>query len=66
VDAQGSTTLVQTNRVIPGTSSGRTYKAFWYVPSVKKWVKAVEEYYSSNGIRSSRITSELVSFQNGN
>jgi hypothetical protein len=66
VDAQGPTTLVQTNRVIPGTSSGRTYKAFWYVPSVKKWVKAVEEYYSSNGIRSWRITSELVSFQNGN
>ncbi|WP_254058621.1 hypothetical protein [Dyella sp. S184] len=57
----GSAALVQTNRVTPHTVSGRTYRAFWYVPSVKRLVKSVEESYSSNGIRSERFTYELVS-----
>jgi hypothetical protein len=60
VDEQGSTSLVQTNRAIPGPVSGRIYKAFWYVPSVKRWVKSVEESYSANGTRSQRLTMELV------
>jgi len=59
--ASGSAMLVQNNRVTPHTTSGRTYKAFWYVPGVKRFVKSVEEYYSSNGIRSERLTNELVS-----
>jgi hypothetical protein len=57
----GSAMLVQNNRVKPRTTSGRTYKAFWYVPGVKRFVKSVEEYYSSSGIRSERLTNELVS-----
>jgi hypothetical protein len=63
VDAQGSTTVVQTNKTTPTTTSGRTYKAFWYVPEVKRWVKSVEEYYSSGGVRNERFTEELVSFK---
>jgi len=42
---------------------GRMYKAFWYVPSVRRWVKSVEEYYASGGERSERNTSELDSYQ---
>jgi hypothetical protein len=60
VDGQGSTAVVQTNRAITGPVSGRLYKAFWYVPSVKRWVKSVEEYYSANGTRNQRFTTELV------
>jgi hypothetical protein len=63
VDAQGSTTVVQTARTLPTTAAGRTYMALWYVPAAKKWVKSVEEYYDSNDVRSQRFTSELISFQ---
>ena len=56
-----SAMLLQSNRVTPHTVSGRSYAAFWYVPSVKRFVKSVEEYYSSKGIRSERYTNELVS-----
>jgi len=56
-----SAVLMQSNHVTPHTASGRTYAAFWYVPSVKRFVKSIEEYYSSKGIRSERYTNELVS-----
>ncbi|HET6306035.1 MAG TPA: hypothetical protein VFG12_02540 [Rhodopila sp.] len=62
VDAQGSTTVVRTARTLPTTAAGRSYMAFWYVPAAKKWVKSVEEYYDSNGVRNQRFTSELISF----
>ena len=62
VDAQGSTTVVQTNRTAPSTATGRTYKAFWYVPAVKRWVKDVEEYYGANGTRTSSYRDELQSY----
>ena len=45
------------------TVAGRTYKAFWYVPEVRRWVKSVEEYYGSGGVRNERYTDELESFQ---
>jgi hypothetical protein len=44
------------------TASGRTYKAFWYVPEVRRWVKSVEEYYASSGVRNEKYTGELESF----
>jgi hypothetical protein len=56
-----SAVLLQSNRVTTHTVSGRTYEAFWYVPSIKRFVKSVEEYYNSKGIRSERYTNELVS-----
>lgn len=43
--------------------TGRTYKAFWYVPEIGRWVKSVEEYYGSNGVRNERYTNELESFK---
>lgn len=42
---------------------GRTYKAYWYVPTVRRWVKSVEEIYSAGGDRSERYTAELTSYQ---
>ena len=66
VTSNGSTTMVtqvQHNGAEP--SSGRTYKAIWYVPEVKRWVKSVEEYYGSNGVRSERYTEELTAFKPG-
>lgn len=65
LDQQGGTTVVQTRRTMASTASGRTYKAFWYVPAVKRWVKSVEEYYSSTGQRNERYTEELESYKPG-
>ncbi len=63
VDAQGTTAVIRTSRALPAEVSGRTYKAFWYVPAVKRWVKSVEEYYDTDGVRTSSYTSELLSFK---
>lgn len=65
LDVQGATTVMQTNRRGAAPISGRTYKAFWYVPEVKRWVKSVEEYYSANGQRNQRFTEELESYKVG-
>ena len=46
--------------------SGRTYRAFWYVPELKRWAKAVEEYYGANGVLMERTSSELESFKLAN
>ena len=62
-DAQGTTMVMQSARIVPATVSGRTYKAFWYVPGVKRWVKSVEEYYDSNGTRNERFMDELESYK---
>ncbi len=63
VDAQGAASVAETHRITAGIVSGRTFKAFWYVPSVKKWVKSVEEYYDANGIRNERYMDELTSYK---
>jgi hypothetical protein len=60
----GQTTLVtQARRVAPGATAGNTYKAFWYAPEVGRWVKSVEEYYGSNGVRNQRFTSALEAYK---
>jgi hypothetical protein len=66
LDAQGATTVTQSARTGERTATGRTYKAFWYVPAVKRLVKSVEEYYDNNGVRNERYTNELVSFSVAN
>lgn len=64
VNNQGGTTIVsQTQRIGQQPVTGRLYKAFWYVPQAGRWVKSVEEYYGSNGVRSQRYTIELESFK---
>jgi hypothetical protein len=61
---QGQTTMAtQVRSTAERTVSGRLYKAFWYAPEVKRWVKAVEEYYSSGGERNERYTLELESYK---
>ncbi|HLW23456.1 MAG TPA: hypothetical protein VKT22_03725 [Steroidobacteraceae bacterium] len=60
-DSTSMVTQAQRTRSEPVT--GRTYKAFWYSPEVKRWVKAVEEYYSAGGVRNERYTQELESYK---
>lgn len=62
-NAGGITMSTQTHKTTPHEASGRLYRAFWYVPDVKRWVKAVEENYSSGGVRNERFTDELESFK---
>lgn len=66
VDAQGTTTLMQTRRITPRVATGRLYKAFWYVPAAKRWVKSLEEYYDSNGVRNEMYMDELESYKVSN
>lgn len=61
----GATAVTSVQNVTERNTSGRLYKAFWYVPEVKRWVKSIEEYYSSDGVRSERFTQELESFKPG-
>lgn len=61
----GTTVVMQTRRATPVVATGRIYKAFWYVPEIGRWVKSVEEYYNSNGVRTQRFSSELESFKHG-
>ncbi len=59
----GTTMVTEVKKTTAGPVTGRTYKAFWYAPEVKRWVRSVEEYYGSGGVRSERYTSELESFK---
>jgi hypothetical protein len=61
----GTTVVMQTRRTTPQQATGRLYKAFWYVPEIGRWVKAVEENYGSNGVRSQRVSGELEAFKRG-
>lgn len=60
--AAGVSMVTETQKTTDRTASGRTYKAFWYVPEARRWVKSVEEYYASNGVRNEKYTAELESF----
>src|SRR5208283_5285186 len=62
-NTDGTSMVTQTQRTREEPVAGRTYKAFWYVPEVKRWVKSVEEYYGSGGVRTERYTAELESFK---
>lgn len=33
------------------------------MPAVGRWVKSVEEYYDTNGVRTARYTNELASYR---
>jgi hypothetical protein len=43
-------------------TSGRLYRAYWYAPEVGRWVKSVEESYSTQGVRNLSSTEELESY----
>jgi hypothetical protein len=59
----GTTMATQVQKTTAREVSGRLYKAFWYVPEVKRWVKSVEEDYSNGGVRNARRTMELESYK---
>jgi hypothetical protein len=61
--ADGTRVTAVTKKVADTTVTGRFYKAFWYVPEVKRWVKSVEEYYSGGGVRSESVVEELESYK---
>ena len=62
--AESNTTMVtEVMKTTATPVAGRTYKAFWYAPEVRRWVKSVEEYYGNGGVRNERYTGELESFQ---
>jgi hypothetical protein len=59
---QDNTSMVtQAQKTGKAPVAGRTYKAYWYVPEIKRWVKAIEETYSNKGERSQRTSYELES-----
>lgn len=62
-NAGGTTMSTQVHKTAPHEASGRLYKAYWYAPDVKRWVKSIEEDYSSGGVRNQRTTEELESFK---
>jgi hypothetical protein len=61
----GATLVTQVQNTTARETTGRLYKAYWYVPEMKRWVKSVEEDYSSGGVRNARYTEELESFKAG-
>jgi len=63
--ANGTTMVTQVQKTNADPVTGRTYKAFWYAPEVKRWVKSIEEFYSSGGVRNERYTGELESYKVG-
>jgi hypothetical protein len=59
----GTTVLMQTHNNQPTTVTGSTYKAFWYVPEIGRWVKSIEETYGANGMRTRRLSVELDAYK---
>lgn len=58
----GSATLTQNENVTPQTLAGKLFNTYWYAPSVKRVIKSIEESYTPDGTRFSRLTSELVTY----
>jgi|HubBroStandDraft_1064217.scaffolds.fasta_scaffold100380_2 hypothetical protein len=49
----------------PRRIEGRVYHAIWYVPAVKRWVKSIDETFSSDGQVMDHAESELTAFHVG-
>lgn len=62
-NGQGVTMVTQVQNSSTIIAGGRLSNTMWYAPEVKRWVKAVEEIYSSRGERTSRHIGELQSFK---
>jgi hypothetical protein len=59
----GTTVIMQTQKEQPRTSSGQIYRAYWYVPDIKIYVKSIDENYFSSGALNRRTTEELESYK---
>ncbi|MBV8603131.1 MAG: hypothetical protein JO224_00445 [Pelomonas sp.] len=63
VGASGNAVAGSSVKTTPAhLAEGRIYRAVWYVPAVRRWVKSVDEYYAANGERTERSVGELVGF----
>lgn len=61
--ATGNTALATTRpSMTPTAVTGKSYRAFWYLPDAKREIKSVIETFNSSGGLSERTTSELESF----
>jgi hypothetical protein len=58
----GGTSFANAQPARSVTVTGLNYRAVYYVPAVKSWVKMVTEQYNSENVRTRRETSVLVSF----
>ena len=47
----------------PGPVTGQLYRAYWYVPEVKRWVKQIEVYYDANGAELERHSAQLQDYR---
>lgn len=62
-NGDGATMVTHAQNSTANIIGGRLYNTMWYAPEVKRWIKAVEEVYSSRGERTSRHIGELQSFK---
>jgi hypothetical protein len=56
--AESAQNVVQGGRRV----EGRVYHAVWYVPEVKRWVKSIDETFSSGGDVSQQEEGELTAY----
>ena len=63
VTESGSAIVMQSQKNIPQMQTGRLYKAYWYVPSTKIYVKSIDESYTTSGMLHRRTTEELESYK---
>ena len=61
--ADGSTVVAHTNHTEPRTIFGEFFSTFYYCPTIKYWVKTVQDNYNSENVRTQRQTDVLVSFK---
>lgn len=47
----------------PTQTSARLFAEYWYAPAAQRLVKSVEETYDFNGLRTDKITTELMAFK---
>jgi hypothetical protein len=63
IEANGTWTAQIAAKTSPEPLTGRNYKAFWYVPAVKRPVKVIQDYFDAAGIRTERDSDELESYK---
>jgi hypothetical protein len=60
-----ATAISHTERGRSGTVVQLTYRAVYYVPEIKSYVKMLYEQYDDQNVLTKRDTGELVSFKSG-
>jgi hypothetical protein len=61
--ASGGTTVTHIQKAASGDIHQTLYGLVYYVPDVKYFVKTLDEHYSTDNVRVSRESEELVSFK---